>query len=70
MNEKTDMQAASVDPVVMLPCPFCSGEPYQRYSDIHLGILTGCENEDCEFQPYCRSAQRKSGVKAWNKRAT
>lgn len=54
----------------LLPCPFCGGEASQAYSDIYLGVITGCLNDDCDFKPYCRSAQRKSGREAWNKRTT
>lgn len=53
----------------LLLCPFCGGAASQGYSNCLKGVVTGCQNEGCDFKPYCISAQRKSGEAAWNKRA-
>ena len=54
----------------LVSCPFCGGEATQYHSELLKGIYTGCVsvgNELCDFEPFCVSAQRKTGADAWNK---
>jgi hypothetical protein len=64
---RTDMNKAPIDPVTLLPCPFCGEEG--KLFDNDFGVYqVNCSNEIC----YCRqkAGWREGAIDKWNARTT
>ncbi len=51
----------------LLDCPFCGSTP--RVTKFDSGeCVIGCEAKHCDVQPSVKGSDRKTAMRAWNKR--
>lgn len=52
-----------------LPCPFCGADAPLASMALNGRYGVGCENDDCDAQPYVSGATLSEAWSRWNRRA-